>query len=365
MSLRDIASDPDARASGCECSAKAVLRWLSRTEHDWLIVFDNASGGHGGVAEYIPAGIRGNLLFTSRDLSLARHVQPKGCVQVGDMGEEDAILLLQKASLIDECPPELEAAARAIVKELWCLPLAVDQAGAAIASGLCSMDDYLDRYSQNRQELLSDPTFQAASNYGRAVYGTWDLSFKSISMMDTRAAESAIFLLQIFAFFHHENIAEEIIKQAVENIGSNKTSQDIDLPPKLLQLDEEGRWMPFYFREGIRTLLSFSLIKKAAIGSIYAFHPLVHNWCRDRMSHQEQYASSSLASKLVASSITFGVGMEDYAFHIALVPHIKAITQHSAEFKVKMSYDDKQCIKFGRAFDDGRMQRSYMCKSCR
>ena len=99
-----------------------------------------------------------------------------------------------------------------IVKELCYLPLAIDQAGAAIASGLCNMDDYLHRYSQHRQALLADPMFKGASNYGRAVYGTLDLSFMTIKLMGTSVAQSAILILQTFAFFHHENIAEEIIK---------------------------------------------------------------------------------------------------------------------------------------------------------
>src|SRR5882762_16599 len=70
LSLRDIATDPDARASGVERSAKSVLQWLTRIEHDWLIVFDNATGDHNQVAGYMPQGNRGNILFTSRNLSL-------------------------------------------------------------------------------------------------------------------------------------------------------------------------------------------------------------------------------------------------------------------------------------------------------
>jgi len=209
LSLRDIATDPDARASGVERSAKSVLQWLSRIEHDWLIVFDNASGDCDGVAKYIPQGNRGNILFTSRNMSLARHVSLGALVEIDSMDEDDAIALLLKSSL---CSMELRQAARAIVKELCCLPLAVDQAGAAIASGLCNMDDYLQRYSQHRQALLGDATFKGASDYGCAVYGTWDLSFMAINTMGTAAAESAIFILQTFAFFHHENIAEDIIR---------------------------------------------------------------------------------------------------------------------------------------------------------
>jgi len=110
---------------------------------------------------------------------------------------------------LDGCSTELREAARPIVKELCYLPLALDQAGAAIRSGLCNIDDYLYRYSQHRRELLADPTFEGASNYGCAVYGTWDLSFGAIHVMSTGASESAIFVLQTLAFCHHEHIAED------------------------------------------------------------------------------------------------------------------------------------------------------------
>src|SRR6266849_6499030 len=105
--------------------------------------------------------------------------------------------------------------AKQIVTELCCLPLAVDQAGASIASNICTIDAYLQMYSKNRQKLLADPFFKGASDYGRAVYGTWDLSFRAIEAMTNNgttsdfmraeAAESAILILQSFAFFHHDN----------------------------------------------------------------------------------------------------------------------------------------------------------------
>ena len=104
-------------------------------------------------------------------------------MEVGDMEEGDAISLLLRSSRLDETSMQARQAARLLVKELCCLPLAVDQAGAAIMSSLCSIDDYLSMYCQHRQELLADPTFKGASNYGRAVYGTWDLSFTAIRKM--------------------------------------------------------------------------------------------------------------------------------------------------------------------------------------
>ena len=245
LSLREIATDLNARTYGVQRSSKSILQWLSNVEHDWLIVFDNAGGNQDAVAEYMPPGNCGSVLITSRNPSLTRYVSRGAWIEIDNMEEEDAILLLLKSSSKDECSMELRQAARPIVQELCCLPLAIDQAGAAIASGLCSIDDYLDRYAQHRQVLLGDPTFKGASNYGRAVYGTWNMSFTAISGMGTAAAESALVILQTFAFLHHDNIAEEIFKRAAEATKEPPLGGSIDgthtcLPPQLFQLDQKG-----------------------------------------------------------------------------------------------------------------------------
>ena len=186
LSLRDFAvSDPEAKAWNIEDSTESVLRWLSRVDDEWLIVFDNANAD---ITKYIPSGNRGNILFTSRDVALGHHVPDEARVKFEDMDEEGAISLLLKSASLDGSRTELREAARPIVKELLFLPLVVHQAGASIASGLCHINDYLRIYSQHRQKLLADPTFKGASNYGRAVHGTRDLSLTAINAQMTEAA---------------------------------------------------------------------------------------------------------------------------------------------------------------------------------
>ena len=356
LSLGEIATDLNARTSGVQRSSKSVLQWLSTIGHDWLLVFDNAGGDHNAVAEYMPPGNCGNVLITSRNPSLTRFVSQGARIEIGDMEEEDAIVLLLKSSSMDECSMQLRQAARPIVQELCCLPLAIDQAGAAISSGLCNIDEYLDRYAQHRQELLSDPGFKGASNYGRAVYGTWNMSFTAINRMGTANAESALAIIHTLAFLHHDNVVEEIFKRAAEAAkkplltGSSDENTPICLPHQLLQLDQKGSWDPFCFRGGIQTLLSFSLIKKGEIGGNFSMHPLVHSWSRDRMSYEEQQTNSSYALTLLSSSITFDFTSVDYAFRQSLIPHIKATEKYMTGIGIDLDYDVNQCRNFGLAF---------------
>ena len=105
---------------------------------------------------------------------------PENSVEVSEMVENDAVELLLKASYLYPSSMEFQAEASKIVKELFCLPLAIDQAGANIASGATSIGDYLAKYSEYQKILLSHSEFTGASKYNKSVYGTWELSYKEI-----------------------------------------------------------------------------------------------------------------------------------------------------------------------------------------
>jgi len=71
---------------------------------------------------------------------------------------------------------------------------------------------------------MSDAVLSGASHYNQTVYGTWDLSFKEIEKRvggqsitgDAQAAQAAIIILQIYAFYHHSNISRDIFQSAAE-----------------------------------------------------------------------------------------------------------------------------------------------------
>jgi hypothetical protein len=226
----------------------------------------------------MPTGNRGNILFTSRNRATGgSSITRETSLNVENLDQKNAISLLLKSAWLDESSLELRQAAAPIVDALCLLPLAIDQAGAAIRSGSCTINDYLRMYSEHRRRLMSHSSYKGASNYGRAVYATWDLSFAAIEantsgpdLVAAEAAESAIVILQTFACFHHDNILEDIIRRAAE--APWKPRDDIRLYPsrrasynllsRLLQRQKDGRWDPLFFREGIQVLLSFSLIKR-------------------------------------------------------------------------------------------------------
>jgi hypothetical protein len=338
---------------------------------NYAMVFDNADNlTPEELEQYFPSGLGGNILITSRNSGLKHLTLHESSVEVKEMEENDAISLLFKAACLEESLEDLHAEASKIVNELFCIPLAIDQAGAFIAFGDIDIRDYLDEYSQYREILLSYPAFKGASKYNRTVYGTWELSFKEIQQraksndsQRAEAANSAMFLLAMFAFFHFESITEEIFSYAAtqkhEKNEYNEQRSDLPLASSiidqtLLQLHKTRKWDNFAFKEGLRVLLSFSLIKLVSSKGIYTMHPLIHAWGRDRMSSEDRQKYCLMAYVMLAGSLSEDFNEQSYQFRRILVAHLRANIMHSVMSKEQMDdrYFDDAHKKFGRMLSE-------------
>jgi tetratricopeptide (TPR) repeat protein len=363
MSLRGISSLPAARNSGVNDSVDSVLQWISYLQEEWLIVFDNADVPPPEVVEkFIPSGNRGNILITSRNRSMGRIVSFENRIEIKEMEERDAITLLLKAGCLDSSPEHLEVSKK-IVTELGCIPLAIDHAGAYIEAGKCDIDQYLRLFSVHRQALMSDVTFTGASKYNRTVYGTWDLSFKEIEKRaggystpeGAQAAQAAILILQICAFYHHTNISKDIFQSAAEKAIEQDFNSDrfrklpqavTLLDHTLLDLDNDGNWDEFIFGQGISVLLSFSLMKRDQSSETFSVHPLVHYWSRERMSKSDQQKMCVMGSTILSCAISWGDEIWDYKLRRFIFPHIKANKSYERQIGLIKQYYDDEWEKF-------------------
>ncbi|KAM6499539.1 P-loop containing nucleoside triphosphate hydrolase protein, partial [Amanita muscaria] len=253
-------------------TASAALQWISSRDN-WLIVYDNADGGYEVIEKFLPPGNKGNILITSRNRAMGRITSHKSSLEVGHMGKVEAILLLLQSAGRDDQSGDLRDVARSIVSNLGYIPLAIDQAGAYIQASNCDLGSYLQLYNDHCAQLMSKSGFKGASDYGYSTYGTWEISMKEIELRATKdsspqalAAQSALALHSLFAFLHHDNISEEIFRNAAQQFQKRKEEKN-ELPtsisfldPKILFLTEKGLWDKYQFQEGIQVLLSFSLI---------------------------------------------------------------------------------------------------------
>ena len=149
------------------------------------------------------------------------------------------------------------------------------------------------------------------------MYGTWELSCKEIEQraksydsQRAEAAKSAMFLLAIFALLHFDGITEEIFSYAAtQAYGNDEKRSALPLASSiidhtLLQLHNTEKWDNFMFKEGVRVLLSFILIQLVSSKGVYAMHPLIHAWGRDRMSSENRHKYCLMAYVMLACSLT-------------------------------------------------------------
>ncbi|KAF9557315.1 TPR-like protein [Agrocybe pediades] len=332
------------KSSGLSESPDSVLAWISRLDEDWLIVYDNAEES---VAKYLPGGRRGNILMTSRNPGLARHTGGAH-IALDEMSAEDALALFKSSGCREFLSSEDDRLSREIVSSLLFIPLAVDLAGAytASSSGFCDLHEYLELLSVKRTQVLNPLSIADATPYNNTIYGAWELSMKGLedvaasSHPRQEAAESALAILQIFSFFHNSDIDENIFKKAaVTYRAASAQENDFFRPPmlssvaqKILQLDgTKNDWDKEYFRKGIQTLLSASLIKKSTMSErvVYSVHPLIHEWVRNKhISHNRTLSQD--AHIIMLSSISFDVVLYQQTI-TPLLPHIKAYLQYTLD----------------------------------
>src|SRR6266704_2630000 len=305
LSLKKIAKANSVE----ESTALAALDWIS-ARSSWLMVFDNADGGYQVVEKFLPPGKSGSILITSRDKGLKRVALDKNSLEVQQMKEKEAVSLLLESGMIGSSTAETVDLVQKLVKEVGYVPLAIDQAGAYIHSCDCGLGNYLELLQQECGQLMSIPDFKGASDYGYSTYGTWEISIKEIERRATNnsgwqgmAAQSALMLFRIFAFFHHEGISEDIFRNVGQNYCKRRDEQN-NLPCSISVLDTEtlfltaaGGWDGLRFQAGIQVLVSFSLVK--SYNKLYSLHPLVHTWSRDRIPRPEVITSCNYARALL------------------------------------------------------------------
>jgi Tetratricopeptide repeat len=345
-------------AAGLDGSVESALQWMSYIPGEWLVVFDNADNPPPEViAKFIPPGNRGNILITSRNQSMGSRIVPfENRIEINEMAESDAITLLLTASFLDPSAQHLEAGKR-IVRELGCIPLAVDHAGAYIQAGRCDINEYLTQFFLHCQTLMLDRIFTGASNYNQTVYGTWDLSFKEIEkradgdVQESQAAQAAILILQICAFYHHSNISKDIFRSAaqqsrkhvVDSEAAEKLPQAVTLLDyTLLGMDNNSDWDGFIFGQGMAVLFAFSLMKKGQTSETVSIHPLVHSWSREQMLKSEQQRVWQIGGGILSCAIPRSFMSQDYALRQLIFPHIKAHQLYGTQMGLtEQYYDDK------------------------
>ena len=161
---------------------------LSNAKDDWLLVLDNADDPDTDYRRYFPSGTRGTILITSRVPKCSCY-NTVGSEQLGSLSPGNCLTLLLRAAEIPvESWIEHKQAANRAIDVLGSHTLALIQAGAYIAQGYCSMEEYPIQYQQQCERLLKFSPNQARSRYLH-VYATFEASAQVLESSSKERSE--------------------------------------------------------------------------------------------------------------------------------------------------------------------------------
>jgi tetratricopeptide (TPR) repeat protein len=301
---------------------------LAGTKKRWLLILDNADNVDFDYAHYIPSGVQGTVVITSRIPQCSRYSTVPAEALEGLGAEHATQLLLKAANVKEENWQSCEKQAQEVVRLLGSHTLALIQAGAYIAEGYCELDQYPDKYQQQRKRLLKHRPGQEHSRY-RDVYATFEASVQVLKSSGGKAGRDALDLLGVFCMLHSSVLPLEVFRDAWKGARGvlKDVSADLDETGEADATDElgdidactrwhasqlpefidrkEDKWNDHRLNEASACLVSLSLVTRHALGDGggLSMHPLAHAWAKDRLKRERQQQAWATAGCVLACSL--------------------------------------------------------------
>jgi tetratricopeptide (TPR) repeat protein len=303
---------------------------LSNAKGDWLLVLDNADDPDTDYERYFPSGTRGAILITSR-IPECSYYNTVGSEQLGSLSTGNCLtLLLRAAEIPAESWIEHKQAANRAIDVLGSHTLALIQAGAYIAQGYCSMEEYPIQYQQQCERLLKFSLNQAQSRYLH-VYATFEASAQVLESSSKETNRDALELLHLLAILHYNNLPFELFKdvwtgaQYARNIPAKTASIDklskwhVSQLPQFVQVDLD-KWDPYRLHRAQNLLQSLALVTKGKeSGSpTVSMHPLTHAWTNIRQNQVRKRQSWRATGCTLALSYYGNSAWRPYRTHLKL-----------------------------------------------
>ena len=409
-----------AKIGGVADNVSAAKHWLSNLKYRWLLIVDNADDPKVKLDHYFPEGERGHVLLTTR-IPAHRDYGTVGSqyFHFEGLDQNDGNDLLLKAASKPLPPDSLtERLATSITQALGSLPLALIHAGKAIRKGLCKLDDYLHYHKIERQRVRDAQSkgFLKSDEIYITVYSTFEINFQGLIHKATAEiregrteAKDAIQLLQMFSFFHRENIRLEFFTKAIayprieqehqmkerQREASDKSvlkrrswsqvlrtmiiealaflSKDRTppvLPDVLRVVDGLDRDNEVRLRAALNELTQLSLITYNDEDDNYSMHPVVHGWARERpeFSAIEQAIWCQAAMTTLAQCILLPPLAEtekDETFRRDLLPHVDHVRERQQEIQDTIDCNRKKSRRPGWLFSKSTKTRTQIIQLAR
>ena len=292
----------------------AVCGELER-RNDWLLIFDDAPDRE-SIRSYIPKK-HGHVLVTSRQ-SNWDGVGKSFCLRV--LERPDAIEFLLKRS-----GRPFEPSAYTLCQALGDLPLALEQAGALIATAEITFADYLRRFEDHWAELLQSG--RSAGEYPDTVAMTWELACREVERLDLQTAA----LLKVLAYLAPSEITRSFLARAVTALPAPLSSHFSS---------------PVLLESALQRLAQFSLVNgdERAI----SVHRLVASLTRDRLHDEERANWCEIA--LTTMEQVFRFRPEDTTTWVECaeaLPHALIVAGHAEKASIEPGTNAKLLNQIG------------------
>ena len=323
-------------------SVASVKSWLASNSQRWLVIIDDADDPGRDYSGYIPSGISGDILFTTR-VPECETYNTVGSEKLDDLEPELARELLYRAADIAKSQwKEKDEAAKSILTILGSHTLAIIQAGAFIKRGLCTLERYPDVFKQQKGKLLKFYAKQNPSTYCN-VYATFEVSAEYLQKSPLPEASDALDLLHIIAFMHNSGISETMFQRASEYASKLEHSGTIDRKEDPWSLASHIARLPEYvqgwtgFEDRIRWREACTVLENLSIITVHknddyfaiSMHSLIHAWAKERQDHHGQCRAWQAAATIVALSC--GGHWEFQSFFITVQAHVRACVNPEIE----------------------------------
>jgi tetratricopeptide (TPR) repeat protein/DNA-binding XRE family transcriptional regulator len=219
VQIADLLELPEREAEEQSRLIAVIRRWLV-SHQEWLVIVDNIED-----LDVLPAILpplrRGALLLTTRRQAPGTLAQS---LELLPMSEEEGVALLLararplsvRSSASAEMPQNVETVTQAaeLVRLLDGLPLALDQAGAYLQETGCQVADYVQRYAQQRKEVLAQRGIHGG-NHPASITTTVMLAVEQVAREQPAAPE----LLRLCACLQPEAIPDELFMDGASHLG--------------------------------------------------------------------------------------------------------------------------------------------------
>jgi serine/threonine protein kinase/tetratricopeptide (TPR) repeat protein len=279
---------------------QAVTDWLAR-HGGWLLILDNIDD-LSLTYRFVPLVNRGHILLTMRAQStstLATRIEVEKMTM-----DEGAQFLLYRCKMYmpgarrEQIPGADWLEAQDICRAMDGLPLALDQAGAYIEETGCTLHHYIERFRQQRGDLL-EQRGESTLLHPEAVTSTIRLAIDKVERANPRAAD----LLRLCAFLDAGRVNEEV-------------------------LGEQG------LDTSIAALRKYSLVSRSPDEHTLSLHRLVQAVIHDGMEPETQRAWAERAIVAVSQAFPPGEKVSAWPRCERYLPHVYTCLQHIERWQI-------------------------------